>query len=402
MGRPEESVSDRGEGSMKSLGTRTETQHVTPQPRGRRRLVAPLLAMLVLTVLATWGTATGSAQPRSGAAVQPGDGKISVLTWETYHEDPWVKQAEKDLGLKITITRAGSVDELYAKASSGGGYDLFLVDSGSISRYRSAGLIGAVDASLVPNMKNVNPGLPFNKYNKIGGKLWAVPYNWGVQPLLYNKTQVTAAEASTWKSLWDTKFRGKVMIPDDAYITLPMIALEGGWNPFKWGNAEFAKAKSSLATLRKQVQTLTTSFNAQEQMMSSKSAIIGYGQAYAFVEKYPFLAMSFPKEGVPFWMDNYFFSKKAAQDADVYKFVNYTLTPRWQCRFANQTYQNGILPPSIAKAKTCFTSKVYAGAGGNLVSKLTPKLMKRLVLFQSVENFDKRLQLWNAFKTGTG
>ena len=226
-------------------------------------------------------------------------------------------------------------------------------------------------------MKNVNPGLPFNKYNKIGGKLWAVPYNWGVQPLLYDKTKVTAAEASTWKSLWDPKFKGKVMIPDDAYITLPMVALEGGWNPFKWGTAEFAKAKSSLTSLRKQVQTLTTSFNAQEQMMASKSATIGYGQAYAFVEKYPFLAMSFPKEGVPFWMDNYFFSKKAATDADVYKFVNYTLTPRWQCRFANQTFQNGILPPAIAKSKTCFTPKVYAGAGGNLVSKLTPKLMKR-------------------------
>jgi spermidine/putrescine transport system substrate-binding protein len=381
---------------MKPLGIRKDTQRATRKVRGRRRVVAPLLAVLALLVVATWGTATGSAKP---GAVQPGDGKIAVLTWETYHNDPWVKQAEKDLGLKIQITRAGSVDELYAKASAGSNYDLFLVDSGSISRYRAAGLIGSVDASLIPNLKNVNPGLPFNKYNKIGGKLWAVPYNWGVQPLLYDKTKVTAAEASTWKSLWDPKFKGKVMIPDDAYITLPMVALEGGWNPFKWGTAEFSKAKTSLSALRKQVQTLTTSFNAQEQMMSSKSAVIGYGQAYAFVEKYPFLAMSFPKEGVPFWMDNYFFSKKAATDADVYKFVNYTLTPRWQCRFANQTFQNGILPPPIAK--TCFTPKVYAGAGGNLVSKLTPKLMKRLVLFQSVENFDKRLQLWNSFKTGT-
>jgi spermidine/putrescine transport system substrate-binding protein len=385
---------------MKSLGIRTGTQGPAPRSRGRRGLAAPLAAMLALVALATWGTAAGSAQSGSRATVQPGDGKISVLTWETYHNDPWVKQAEKDLGLKITITRAGSVDELYAKASSGSGYDLFLVDSGSISRYRSAGLIGAVDPSQIPNLKNVNPGLPFNKFNKIGGKLWAVPYNWGVQPLVYNKSKVTAAEASTWKSLWDPKFKGKVMIPDDAYITLPMVALEGGWNPFKWNNADFAKAKSSLTDLRKQVQTLTTSFNAQEQMMASKSADIGYGQAYGFVEKYPFLAMSFPKEGVPFWMDNYFFSKKAATDADVYKFVNYTLTPQWQCRFANQTFQNGILPPSMAKAKTCFSPKVWAGAGGNLVSKLGPKLMKRLVLFQSVENFDKRLQLWNSFKTG--
>ena len=344
---------------------------------------------------------TSASEPTSTAAasgLEEGDGEIDVLTWETYHEDPWIAQAEKDLGLKINITRAGSVDELFAKAQAGGGADLYLVDSGSIGRYRDAGLIGAVDPNELPNLKNVNKALPFEKYNVIDDELWAVPYNWGVQPLLYNKNKVTAAEADSWASLWDPKFKGKVMIPDDAYITLPMVALEGGFDPFQWGDAEYDKADKSLTELRKQIRALTTSFDSQEQMMSSGDADIGYGQAYAFVEKYPDLAMSFPKEGVPAWLDNYFFSKDAAKDADVYKFVNYTLTPEWQCRFANETLQNGILPPDVAKG--CFSKEAWAGAGGNLVGKLTPELMERLVLFSEVEDFDKRLQLWNKFKTG--
>ena len=156
------------------------------------------------------------------------------------------------------------------------------------------------------------------------------------------------------------------MIPDDAYITLPMVALEGGWDPFSGATPSSTRPTTSLTELRKQIRALTTSFDSQEQMMSSGDADIGYGQAYAFVDKYPELAMSFPKEGVPFWLDNYFFSKDAAKDADVYKFVNYTLTPEWQCRFSNETLQNGILPPEIAKG--CFSKEAWAGAGGNLVS----------------------------------
>ena len=61
--------------------------------------------------------------------------------------------------------------------------------------------------------------------------------------------------------------------------------------------------------------------------MGSGEAVIGYAQTNLFMDKYPKLDISFPKQGTPFWLDNYFFSKKAASNPDVYKFVNYTLQP---------------------------------------------------------------------------
>ncbi len=324
---------------------------------------------------------------------------INMLTWETYHDDPWLKQAQKDTGLKFNAVRAGSVDEVFAKARAGTvPWDLYLVDSGSISRYKKSGLIAPVDPKQIPALKGVNPALPFDKFNKINGQLWAVPYNWGIQPLIFDKTQVPAADRTTWRSLWNPKYKGKVMIPDDAYITLPMVALAWGINPFNWTSKDFAAIKTRLDQLRPQIRTLTTSFNDQENMMAGGEAVIGYAQTYLFVNKYPKLDMSFPKEGTPFWLDNYFFSKKAASNPDVYKFVNYTLQPKWQCNFSNETNQNGIL--SRAVAKKCFKPAVWKGAGGNLVSRMSPAIMKKMVLFQPVEDFDKRLELWNEFKAG--
>src|SRR5262249_58464946 len=89
---------------------------------------------------------------------------INILTWETYHDDPWLKQAEQDLGLKFNAVRAGSVDEVFAKARAGTiPWDLFLVDSGSITRYKSAGLIAPVDRGKLPALKAVNARLPLNQ-----------------------------------------------------------------------------------------------------------------------------------------------------------------------------------------------------------------------------------------------
>ena len=50
------------------------------------------------------------------------------------------------------------------------------------------------------------PGRPTSKY--------AVAYMWGTAGILYNKKYVTAEEASTWHSLWDSKFRNKLLMKD--------------------------------------------------------------------------------------------------------------------------------------------------------------------------------------------
>ncbi len=360
-----------------------------------------LIAALAISACGSSGdSGTASTSATAPTTLKKGDGEITVITWETYHDDPWVKQAEKDLGLKINITRVGSVDEMYAKARAGGtDADLYLVDSGSIKRYKDAGLIAPIDRQAITRAGNINLALDYAKTNVIDGELWAVPYNWGIQPMVFNKAAVPAAARTTWKTLWDPKYKGQVMIPDDAYITLPMVALAAGVPPFSWSAADYQTIKSQLDKLRPQVKTLTKSFNDQETTMVSGDAKVGYGQTYAFVSKDPKLGLSFPKEGTPFWLDNYFFSPKGAQDQDVYNFVNYTLTEEWQCRFANQTLQNGILPATLAKK--CFSAKAWAGEGGNLVSKLTPELRKSFVLLQAPADIDKRLELWNAFKAGT-
>src|SRR5262245_3566671 len=47
------------------------------------------------------------------------DKELTVFTWETYHDDPWIAEYTAKTGVKINVVRTGSVDEMFAQASSG-------------------------------------------------------------------------------------------------------------------------------------------------------------------------------------------------------------------------------------------------------------------------------------------
>lgn len=57
------------------------------------------------------------------------------------------------------------------------------------------------------------------------GEEYAVPYMWGTTGLLYNTEFVTEQEASTWGSVWNPKFAGRVLMKDafrDVYGSMMM------------------------------------------------------------------------------------------------------------------------------------------------------------------------------------
>ena len=62
--------------------------------------------------------------------------EITFLTWETSHDDAWLKEWSDKTGVKTNVTRIGSNDESYEKLRSGAIVaDMTIVDTGSIPRF---------------------------------------------------------------------------------------------------------------------------------------------------------------------------------------------------------------------------------------------------------------------------
>ena len=89
-------------------------------------------------------------------------GEITIVTWETYHEDPWIAAWTYQTCIKVNVVRAGSNDEIFAQTQSGAiQADVLYFDSGSIPRYKDAGLIAPIDISKLPEAVNITPGLNY-------------------------------------------------------------------------------------------------------------------------------------------------------------------------------------------------------------------------------------------------
>jgi spermidine/putrescine transport system substrate-binding protein len=348
------------------------------------------------------GVGVAMVYARAGVGAVASGAKISMLTWETYDEPSWLTAYEKQ-HTDVSFNRSviGSVDEMFAKVRSGAvKFDLLYFDSGSIERYRQAKLIAPLDASKVPNAANIPAGLPWKKTNIVNGRVWGLPYNWGITPIMYNADHIKKPPTS-WAALWDPAYRGKVSTFDDAYVNLPMVSLYlGQKNLFKLTDKQFAAVRIALKKLRPQLVSLATGFNDQQNLFASGEAVIGYcfniSEVYNLQAKGMNIRVTIPKEGTPTWIDNSVITPNGHRP-EVYAFINATMGIPWQKRFIEFSGNNGIL--SLTAARNAGIKKSVL-TKTNIPAQKDPTFFRKLVIFQPPNDFDKRLAIWNQFKAG--
>lgn len=326
---------------------------------------------------------------------------ILLLTWETYHDDEWIEEWGRANNTEVHAVRIGSVDELFSQPNSGAVQpDVMYIETGSLPRFKDAGLIKAIDVSQLPHAANISPNLDWKQYTQVGGEIVGVPYNWGTQPLMFNADVVKKTDS--WATLWDTAFEGQVNMFDDCTITFPMIALYiGAKDPFNLTEDEFSKCADALRALRQQIRVIARGFDDAASIYAAGDAVVGYCQNVAVVTalqaKGKNFKYSLPKEGTPTWIDCAAVSKQGDRPI-VYKFLNDNLSFEWQSRFIKKSTNNGILSADAARK---------AGLGEdilkvtNIIDSADDSFWSKLVIFQKPENLDRRLQMWNDFKSGT-
>jgi spermidine/putrescine transport system substrate-binding protein len=326
---------------------------------------------------------------------------ITLLTWETYHDDEWIAEWGKANNTEVQAVRIGSVDELFSQPFSGAVQpDILYIETGSLPRFAEAGLIKPIDVSKVANTANISPSLDWKKYTGVDGATMGIPYNWGTQPLMFNADMV--AQTDTWSVLWDKAYEGKVNMFDDCTMTFPMIALyAGAKDPFNLTEDEFTACIEALRALRQQIRVIARGFDDATAIYAAGDAVVGYCQNVAVVSSLQAKGKNFkyslPKEGTPTWIDCTSISEKGDRPI-VYKFINDNLTAEWQSRFINKSTNNGILTADAAR-KAGVTDDIMKLT--NIIDSQAPGFWDKMVVFQKPEDLDRRLQIWNDFKSGT-
>jgi spermidine/putrescine transport system substrate-binding protein len=265
------------------------------------------------------------------AGCGPAEPELRLLTWPDYFAERTIRNFEKSAGCRVKIDYIENSETLRTKLDGGAsGYDVVMPSDEVVPQLAARGLVEKLDASKLPNLKNLAPrwrGLACDPKGE-----FSVPYTIGSTGIAYRKDLLPEPPTS-WAALWDPKNAGAVALLDDAREALSAsMRLDGavaptpeaiakaakrfaGWKPRAWDSNPKALLVNGDVKL------------AQCYSGDALQAAADSGGKVAFV---------IPKEGGTLWFDNLCIAKGAKQRDLAHAFINHLLEAHTSAAITNE------------------------------------------------------------------
>jgi putative spermidine/putrescine transport system substrate-binding protein len=282
--------------------------------------------------------------PAAGITKQQG-GTLNMIAWEGYLQPQWVTPFEKSSGCTVHPKYAGSSDEMVTLMRTGGGgqYDMVSASGDASLRLIYGKDVQAVDPSKVADFKNFGKTFQSPPNNTVGGKHYGISLQWGPNTLMYNTKKVTPAPTS-WGSIYDAKYKGKVTVPDnpiqiaDAALylmkTQPSLGIK---DPYELNSAQFTATLNLLKKQKPLVKKYWATAGQEITMFKNGDALLGASWPYQtntlVAAKAPVKDLV-PKEGATGWLDTWMVSAKTKNLDCAYKWLSWVSTAKVQAEQA--------------------------------------------------------------------
>jgi putative spermidine/putrescine transport system substrate-binding protein len=283
------------------------------------------------------------------------EGQLNLIAWEGYTYKQWVNPFQKATGCKVHSKFGGSSDEMVTLMRTGQ-YDAVSASGDASLRLIFGKDVRPIDPKLIPDYKNFIPALKSPPHNTVNGVHYGISLQWGPNTLLYNTKKVKPAPKS-WSVLYDSKYKGKVTIPDnpiqiaDAALylskTKPGLGIK---DPYELTQPQFNAAVSLLKKQHPLVRKYWVTAGDEIDLFKNGSATVGASWPYQTntlqAAKAPVKDL-IPKEGATGWADTWMISTKAKHPNCAVKWIQWVSTPKVQ---AQQAIYFGETP---ANTKAC-------------------------------------------------
>jgi len=310
----------------------------------RRRLA---LAGALAVALAVPAAGTSSADKGSQLPTKIGkpEGRLTMVAWEGYLENQWVRPFEQKTGCKVLRKYAGSSDEMVTlmRAGGGGQYDMVSASGDASLRLIFGGDVQPVNVNLIPDYKNFIEPMKSPPHNTVDGKHYGISLQWGPNTLLYRTDKIKPAPRS-WGILYDPKYKGRITIPDnpiqiaDAALYLSKIQPGLGIrDPYELTQRQF---DATVALLEKQRPLIKKHWVfASDEIELFKRGDVWVGASWPYQTntlqdaKVPVKDL-IPREGTTGWADTWMLSSKAKHPNCAYLWMQWISTPKVQAQQA--------------------------------------------------------------------
>src|SRR3981081_662555 len=324
---------------------------------------------------------------------------LSLLVWEGYSDDSFVRAFEESHHCKIVASFMGSSDELVAKLRGGSAsnYDVISPSSdvaGSIAR---AGLAAPLNLSKLPSYSQLSLRLRDLPLVKSNGQVYGVPFMWGPNPLLYDTT-VFAQPPDSWAILWDPKYKGKISVWDDlstVYLAAQVLGFDKP-DPSQLYNLtddQLAAVRKKLIELKPNIRKIWATGGELTNLFQNHEVVLAMGWPLNTndLRKLNFpIGETIPKENTTGWIDHLMITAASSNKDLAQEFLAYMVEAQTQKKVSDVTHYT-TANPGAAQFLSADEKKI-------LHLDDSDAYMQRIYFWQDVPRRPKYNEIWNEVK----
>lgn len=254
--------------------------------------------------------------------------KLYIYNWTEYIPNSLLQQFTKETGIEVVYSTFESNEEMYSKMklTNGGGYDLIFPSSYYIEKMAKEGMLAKLDKTKLVNFAQITPSL-LNK-NFDPENQYSLPYVYGLTGIGINSAEIDPKAVTSWADLWNSKYKGKILLTADSREVFHIALLLKGFSPNTTENKEIESAYHLLQKLIPNVQSFNSDSPDVPYVQGEVSlGMIWNGSAFRAHKENPDIQFIYPREGGIIWMDNYAIPKNAEHKEVAYKFIDFMLRP---------------------------------------------------------------------------
>ncbi|MEA5472352.1 spermidine/putrescine ABC transporter substrate-binding protein [Spirulina sp. 06S082] len=295
-----------------------------------------LLLLFVFGLLVPFGCTVNN--PDSANTGSNGNGGtenvLNIYNWSTYIDEETIPEFEKKFNVKVQYDTFESNEALLAKIQPGNpGYDIIVPTGDFVENMIAQGLLEKLNHDNIPNLKHLDEAFvdpPFDPGNQ-----YSIPYQWGTMGIGYN-IEAVGEEITSWKEIFDAKYKGKVALIEDSRAMLGVILMYLGYDPNTINEGEIADATEFIIQHKDAIATFAPD-TGQDLLDQGEVdiAVEWSGDIFQIMEENEDIRYVIPKEGTIIWTDNLTIPKDAPHQELAEKFINFVLEPEVSARISN-------------------------------------------------------------------
>jgi spermidine/putrescine transport system substrate-binding protein len=276
-----------------------------------------------------------------GSRVRADDAKVlKIISWADYVPADVIAEFKKETGIQVQVTLSNN-EEMISKlrATGGAGFDLAQPSQDRIfGPQQEFRIYKPIDLSKVHLDEFIPELLATVKKNAtVDGKLYALPYVWGTEGLVYNAKRTSISD---YRDLCRPELRGRTAVRLKR-PTLMAFAFALGKDPF----ALYADPKAYTALMDEVGRTLIACkanfrffYDNRDQMLNGvRSGEIWAGMmwdsgGWLLNRENPDVKFINPRSGAIAWMDTFALPARGRNDAAAYAWINFVMRPEMAAR----------------------------------------------------------------------